>query len=241
MKGVILAGGKGTRLAPLTNVANKHLLPVYDKPMILYPLATLKCMGITEIMIVTGGEYIGRFAELLGDGSEHGVELTYRVQEEANGIAGALLLARDFVGDDEVMVILGDNIFDNREMKLVPDLIKDKKGDAVLFLSKVPDANRFGVPEFDDDSNIVRIEEKPIKPKSDRAVTGLYKYPPEVFGIIEKLKPSDRGELEITDVNNAFIESGNLDWICFGGFWKDTGTHDSLLDCANWIRDNNSI
>ena len=243
MKGIILAGGNGTRLRPLTYVTNKHLLPIYNKPMILYPLETLKMLGIKDILIVSGGEHIGWFTEFLGDGSVYNVNLTYRVQMEAGGIAEALGLARDFVGSDSATVILGDNIFDNYQIsQIIPD-VDLKEGRACIFLKKVPDPQRFGVPEFagvegEDWSTlrISRIVEKPATPPSEYAVTGLYHYPNIVFDVVKGLKPSDRGELEITDVNNYFVENGIMDFLRLDGYWSDAGTFDSLLASANWVK-----
>ena len=237
MKGVILAGGKGTRLRPLTNVANKHLLPIYNRPMVEYPLDTLKSLGITDILIVTGGEYIGRFAELLGDGSKYGVMLTYRVQESANGIAGALALAEGFAGGEDITVILGDNIFDNGAIP--KEVILPAGMDvncAFVYGKTIDDPTRFGVPAFHRDGRIKRIDEKPKDPASRYAITGLYRYPSTVFNMIRTLEPSARGELEITDVNNAYIEQGKLHMVELGGFWSDAGTIDSLLECANWAK-----
>lgn len=238
MKGVILAGGKGTRLRPLTLVANKHLLPVYNKPMILYPLETLKAWAIKEILIVTGGEYIGRFAELLGDGSRFGVSLTYRVQEEAGGIAQALGLAEDFADDQGVMVILGDNIFDKDSIVNRETIKLDNPDRACIFAKQVPDPNRFGVVVFEGDE-AKHIFEKPTEHVSDWAVTGLYYYPNDVFGVIKTLEPSARGELEITDVNNYYLKDGRLDVAKIDGFWSDAGTFDSLLESSNWVATQN--
>lgn len=232
MKGLILAGGRGTRLQPATFVMNKHMVPILNKPMILYPLETLKYVGITEIMIVTGGEHIGAIAEFLGDGSDHGVSLTYRVQKEAGGIAQALGLAKDFVGTDPVTVILGDNIFDNREL---PEQLPHGVGvdKALLFLAKMNDPSRFGVPILQGDK-ITGIEEKPKIPKSRYAVTGFYVYPPDVFDIIPTLVPSGRGELELTDVNNWYVERNACTYHIVSGFWSDAGTRDSLKEVTDW-------
>jgi glucose-1-phosphate thymidylyltransferase len=224
MKGVILAGGTGSRMYPLTKVTNKHLLPVYDKPMIYYPLQTLVNAGINEIMIVSGRGHAGHFLELLGSGMEFGVQLTYEIQEKAGGIAEALGLAESWVDDDPVAVILGDNIFED---SISSDVTSFRKG-AKIFLKEVPDAHRFGVAEINGDQ-VVSIEEKPEKPKSRYAVTGLYLYDPDVFSVIRKLKPSGRGELEITDVNNAYIKRGEMQFSLLQGFWSDAGTFDSLL------------
>ena len=224
MKGVILAGGTGSRMYPLTKVTNKHLLPVYDKPMIFYPLQTLVNAGIREIMIVSGRGHAGHFLELLGSGIEFGVQLTYEIQEKAGGIAEALGLAESWADEDPVAVILGDNIFQD---SIQSDATSFQKG-AKIFLKEVPDAQRFGVAEINGD-RVISIEEKPKKPKSRYAVTGLYLYDPDVFSVIRTLKPSGRGELEITDVNNAYIERGEMQFSLLKGFWSDAGTFDSLL------------
>jgi len=224
MKGVILAGGTGSRMYPLTKVTNKHLLPVYDKPMIFYPLQTLVNAGIREIMIVSGRGHAGHFLELLGSGIEFGVQLTYEIQEKAGGIAEALGLAESWADEDPVAVILGDNIFQD---SIQPDVNSFQEG-AKIFLKEVPDAQRFGVAEIDGDC-VISIEEKPKKPKSTYAVTGLYLYAPDVFSVIKTLKPSGRGELEITDVNNNYIERGEMQFSLLKGFWSDAGTFDSLL------------
>jgi glucose-1-phosphate thymidylyltransferase len=224
MKGVILAGGTGSRMYPLTKVTNKHLLPVYDKPMIYYPLQTLVNAGIKEIMIVSGRGHAGHFLELLGSGMEFGVQLTYEIQEKAGGIAEALGLAENWVDDDPIAVILGDNIFEDA---IDADVTSFRKG-ARIFLKEVPDAQRFGVAEIDG-NRVVSIEEKPKKPKSRFAVTGLYLYDPDVFSVIRTLTPSGRGELEISDVNNAYINRGEMQFSLLRGFWSDAGTFDSLL------------
>lgn len=232
MKGLILAGGKGTRLRPATLTMNKHMVPILNTPMILYPLETLRYAGVTEIMIVTGGEHVGAIAEFLGDGSAYGVSLTYRVQKEAGGIAQALGLAKDFVGADSVLVILGDNIYENEKL---PSTLPQGAGreHAVLFLAKVKDPERFGVPTIKD-GRITEIQEKPAEPKSTYAVTGLYVYPPNVFDIIATLKPSARGELELTDVNNWYIQRNACTHHLFEGFWSDAGTPDSLKEVIDW-------
>jgi glucose-1-phosphate thymidylyltransferase len=234
MRGVILAGGRGTRMLPATKIINKHLLTVLNKPMILYPIETLKTLGITEIMVVTGGNHIGGIAEFLGDGSEYGVDLTYRVQKEAGGIAEALGLAKDFANCNDVAVVLGDNIFENGELEIFNGMrklgkIKDK---CFLFTKEVEDPQRFGV--FYMDKEGMHIEEKPKNPKSNRAVTGLYIYPYEVFRVIPTLKPSKRGELEITDVNNHFIKEEKVSVINLSGFWSDAGTPESLKKVIDW-------
>jgi glucose-1-phosphate thymidylyltransferase len=224
MKGIILAGGSGSRLYPLTKVTNKHLLPVYDKPMIYYPLQTLINAGITELMIVSGRGHAGHFLELLGSGIEFGVQLTYEIQEGAGGIAQALGLAEKWANNESVTVILGDNIFEDS----VRDDVRSFTQGARVFLKAVPDAQRFGVAEIADD-RIMSIEEKPKKPKTNLAVTGLYIYDAGVFRIIRDLKPSARGELEITDVNNAYIHQGKMSYSLLKGFWSDAGTFDSLV------------
>jgi glucose-1-phosphate thymidylyltransferase len=224
MKGIILAGGTGSRLFPLTKVTNKHLLPVYDKPMIYYPLHTLINAGITEIMIVSGRGHAGHFLELLGSGMEFGISLTYEIQEKSGGIAQALGLATSWADDDNVAVILGDNIFQDN----VKSDIKSFKDGGKIFLKEVTDAHRFGVAELKKD-HVISIEEKPQSPKSNYAVTGLYLYDAEVFSIIRTLKPSNRGELEITDVNNSYIQKKMMQYAILKGFWSDAGTFDSLL------------
>jgi len=235
MKGVILAGGKGTRLLPATKVVNKHMIPILNKPMITYPLNTLKALGCDDILIVSGGEHIGGIAEFLGGGSVYGIKLTYKVQEEAGGIAQALGLAEDFYSgsNQPVIVILGDNIYDNEKLL---DAAADKMvivDEAVLFLKEVDDPQRFGVAEIAD-NKIVYIEEKPKEPRSKMAVTGLYVYPPDVFSVVPKLKPSDRGELEITDINNHFVTNGLCTYVNVDGFWSDAGTIDSLKEVTDW-------
>jgi len=226
MKGIILAGGTGSRLYPLTKVTNKHLLPVYDKPMIYYPLQTLLTAGIKDIMIVSGRGHAGHFLELLGSGADFGARFTYEIQDEAGGIAQALALAEDFADDDNVTVILGDNIFQDS----VKAPVQSFGGGAHIFLKTVHDAQRFGVAEVDESGGLVLcIEEKPQVPKSDLAVTGLYIYDNGVFDVIKTLKPSGRGELEITDVNNEYIRQGTMGYSVLDGYWSDAGTFESLL------------
>lgn len=232
MKGVILAGGSGTRMWPCTKVTNKHLLPVYDKPMIYYPLQTMIDAGIREILIVSGPGHAGHFLNLLGSGKEFGVRLTYEIQDEAGGIAQALSLAEHFSDSESVLVILGDNVFVDNFMKPVSDF---KKG-AHIFLKQVPDASRFGVAELKGE-NVIGIEEKPKSPKSNLAVTGLYMYDSRVFEHIKSLKPSKRGELEITDVNNRYISANDMRYSVVDGFWSDAGTFESLLRASNMLRD----
>jgi len=233
MKGIILAGGTGSRLFPLTKVTNKHLLPVYDKPMIFYPLNTLINAGITEIMIVSGRGHAGHFLELLGSGTEFGARLTYEIQEKAGGIAEALGLAATWADDENVAVILGDNIFQDAIKNEVTSFVEGAK----IFLKEVPDAHRFGVAELRG-NRVISIEEKPAHPKSSYAVTGLYLYDPEVFTVIKNLKPSGRGELEITDVNNAYLRKGCMQYSVLEGYWSDAGTFDSLLRAGLLVQKN---
>jgi glucose-1-phosphate thymidylyltransferase len=231
MKGIILAGGTGSRLYPLTKVTNKHLLPVYDKPMIYYPLQTLMDAGIKDIMIVSGRGHAGHFLELLGSGADFGVHFTFEIQEKAGGIAEALGLAEDFADKEDVAVILGDNIFQDNVYKAVESF----KSGARIFLKEVPDAKRFGVAEIKR-KRIISIEEKPAVPKSNLAVTGLYIYDTNVFEIIRNLKPSGRGELEITDVNNEYIRLGKMDFSMLHGYWSDAGTFESLFRASELVR-----
>jgi glucose-1-phosphate thymidylyltransferase len=241
MKGVILAGGLGTRLYPLTHVTNKHLLPIYDKPMIYYPIQTLVNAGITEILIVTSGPHVGHFLGVLKNGTELGAtRLAYAYQEKADGgIADALFLAESFADGEDIVVILGDNTTDAD----ISEEVKSFKGGAVVFLKTVPDPKRFGVPVFDehDSSKIVAIEEKPQDPKSNFAVTGLYIYDNKVFDYIKTIEPSPRGELEITDVNNEYIKQGSMQWSQLDGYWSDAGTFDSLFLASKfWAEKKNS-
>jgi len=229
-KGIVLAGGLGTRLRPMTYITNKHLLPVFDQPMIYYPIRTLLKMGIKDIMVITGCEHMGQMINILKSGKEFGCSFQYAVQEEAGGIAQALGLCEKFADGDNVAVILGDNIFEDKF------IVNDFTNGARVFLKKVPDPERFGVPVLID--NIIEtIEEKPVKPKSNYAVTGLYLYDNSVFDIIKTLKPSQRGELEITDVNNHYISNGGLYWSEVAGFWSDAGTPNSLLRSSNYIKE----
>jgi glucose-1-phosphate thymidylyltransferase len=228
MKGVILAGGLGTRLYPLTKVTNKHLLPVYDKPMIYYPIQTLINAGIDDILIVTGGNNAGDFLKLLGNGKEFGLKhINYTYQEGEGGIAEALGLAEFFASGEKICVVLGDNIIEKSIRKAVENFRRQKEG-AKILLKEVPDPQRFGVPELKGD-RIVRIEEKPKSPKSHYAVIGIYLFDQGVFNFVKTLKPSDRGELEITDVNNQYIEKGLMTWDILEGWWTDAGTFESLL------------
>ena len=228
MKGVILAGGLGTRLYPLTKVTNKHLLPVHDKPMIYYPIQTLINAGIDDILIVTGGNNAGDFLRLLGNGKDFGLKhINYTYQAGEGGIAEALDLAEFFTAGDKICVVLGDNIIEKNIRKAAEAFGKQKEG-AKILLREVPDPQRFGVPELSRDQ-VVRIEEKPKDPKSNYAVIGIYFYDATVFDIIKTLKPSDRGELEISDVNNLYIEKGMMTWDLLEGWWTDAGTFESLL------------
>lgn len=228
MKGVVLAGGLGTRLYPLTKVTNKHLLPVYDRPMIYYPIQTLVNAGIQEIMLVTGGNNAGDFLRLLGNGKEFGLRhLDYTYQEGEGGIADALRLAEFFADGKPVCVVLGDNIIE-RNIVHVARAFREQKTGAKILLKEIEDPQRFGVPVLEE-KRVVKIEEKPKTPGSPYAVTGIYFYDASVFDVIKTLKPSSRGELEITDVNNAYIEAGELTWDILEGWWTDAGTIESLL------------
>lgn len=233
MKGVILAGGLGTRLYPLTYATNKHLLPIYDKPMVFYPIRTLVKAGVTDIMVITGGPHAGHFLRVLKNGKELGVKhLEYGYQEGEGGIAAALSLCQEFVDKDNVTVVLGDNTTD---ADLSKDVKEFKRG-AKVFFKEVPDPERFGVPVFDpkNPKKILRIEEKPKKPKSNYAVTGLYMYDQKVWGYIKKTKPSGRGELEITDVNNFYIKAGTMRWAEVNGYWYDAGTPETMLKASSY-------
>jgi glucose-1-phosphate thymidylyltransferase len=227
MKGIILAGGAGSRLAPLTSVTNKHLLPVGKYPMLHHNIAKIKQCGIDDIMIVTGKEHMGSVVNLLGSGAEYKVKFTYRVQDEPGGIAAALYLCKEFVNNDSSLVILGDNIFEDDISKYVSNFLKQGKG-AKILLKEVEDPERYGVAELNQDT-ILSIEEKPKNPKSNYCVTGIYMYDNKVFDIINTLKPSDRGELEITDVNNWYINNSRLSFDIMNGWWTDAGTFSSLL------------
>ena len=234
MKGVVLAGGLGTRLRPLTSVTNKHLLPVYNQPMIYYPLQTLVNAGITDIMVVTGGNSAGEFLRLLGNGKAFGLKhLNYTYQEGEGGIAQALSLVEHFCAREPVCVVLGDNIIEGNIRTAVADYHRQGRG-AKIILKKVPDPQRFGVPRLEG-KRVVRIDEKPVKPQSDYAVIGIYMYDETVYDIIRDLKPSGRGELEITDVNNAYIERDAMTWDELEGWWTDAGTFESLLRASNLV------
>jgi glucose-1-phosphate thymidylyltransferase len=234
MKGVILAGGLGTRLFPLTKVTNKHLLPVYDKPMIFYPIQTLVNAGIRDILIVTGGNNAGDFLRLLGNGADFGLaHINYTYQQGEGGIADALKLAEYWAAGDRICVVLGDNIIEKNIVRAVESYRKQTSGARIL-LKEVSDPERFGVPVLDGE-RVVRIEEKPSKPASRFAVTGIYLYDERVFEIARELRPSARGELEITDVNNAYIERGDLAWDVLDGWWTDAGTFESLRRATNLV------
>lgn len=234
MKGVVLAGGLGSRLNPLTKVTNKHLLPVYNQPMIYYPIKTLINAGIDDIMIVTGGNSAGDFLKLIGNGKDFGLKhVNYAYQEGEGGIADALSLVEHFADDEPICVVLGDNIIEKNIRAAADDYRKQKTG-AKILLKKVHDPNRFGVPELDGD-RVLQIEEKPKNPKSEYAVIGVYFYDNTVFDIIKTLKPSDRGELEITDVNNHYINRGEMTWNELDGWWTDAGTFESLLHATNLV------
>jgi len=234
MKGVILAGGLGTRLNPLTLVTNKHLLPVYDKPMIFYPIDTLVKAGITEVLIVTSGPHVGHFLGLLKNGKEFGLKhLEYAYQEKPDGgIADALSIARDFADDQPITVVLGDNTTDAD----ISDAVKNFKSGGHVFLRQVPDPQRYGVAELDpkDKNKIIKIIEKPVNPPTNLAVTGLYIYDPKVFDFIDSIEPSNRGELEITDVNNMYLKQGKLTWSELNGYWTDAGTFDTLFRASKY-------
>ena len=235
MKGIILAGGHGSRLFPLTKIFNKSLLPIYDKPMIYYPLQTLKQMGITEICIVSGKEHCGQIMNQLGSGEEYGVDITYRVQEKPGGIAQALGLCREFAGTENVFVCLGDNIFEDNFSDLKLNYFDSW---CHIFLKEVPDPERFGVPVFQGmDRHLMKVEEKPEKPMSDYAVTGLYMFNQEVWSIIDTLKPSERGELEVVDLINWYTDRGKTTYSELEGFWSDAGTPDSLVQANKLVSD----
>jgi glucose-1-phosphate thymidylyltransferase len=229
MKGIILAGGRATRLRPLTTITSKQLLPVYNKPMIYYPIETLIQAGIKEILIIIAPDYSGHFLNLLGDGHEFGVQFSYAVQKEPRGLADAFIIGADFIDNDNVTMILGDNIFDQS----FSQEINNFKSGGMVFAHKVEDPKRFGVVEFDKNMKAISIEEKPESPRSNYAVVGLYTYDNQVVEIAKNLKPSERGEIEITDINRIYLEKGELQVNIFDTLWEDAGTFDSLLHVSN--------
>jgi glucose-1-phosphate thymidylyltransferase len=241
MKGIVLAGGTATRLFPLTIVTNKHLLPIYDRPMIYYPIETLASMGIREVLVIVGGKSVGDVVELLGDGQHFGLDLTYRYQQGAKGIAHAIGLARDFVGSDAFCCVLGDNILRGPDLRDTAQAFESSDAGAGTLLYRVPDPERFGVAELDADGRVVGFEEKPKQPKSDLIPIGVYFLRPDAFEVIEHLAPSGRGEFEITDVLNHYIPDGRLFTRVYEGHWTDAGTVPSLLRASEMARDDDDL
>lgn len=237
MKGIILAGGSGTRLYPITKATSKQLVPIYDKPMIYYPMSVLMLAGIKDILLISTPEYIGQFKDLFGNGQELGLDIQYAVQKEPRGLADAFIVGADFIGDDTVALVLGDNIFYGSGLSQQLQEAAAKKTGATVFGYQVKDPERFGVVEFDGDGKALSIVEKPEHPKSNYAVTGLYFYDNDVVKIAENVQPSDRGEIEISDINQTYLDRGDLDVQVMGrGYaWLDTGTHDSLLEASSFI------